>query len=87
MDFVENIRVGEERAEAGFSAEIDCPSAVLGTGEVGGIRVAEDTSTQGDELAGMIFQFDRHSKRCGAKVTPSVQRGRISAMNTSNAPI
>lgn len=52
MDFVENIRIGEEGAEAGVGAEQDRPSAVFGAGEVGRVRVAEDASTQGDELAG-----------------------------------
>ena len=55
MNFVENIGVGKERAEAGFSAEIDCPSAVLDAREVGRVCVTEDASAQGDELAGTIF--------------------------------
>jgi hypothetical protein len=33
MHFVENIRVSEERAQAGVGAEQDRPSAVLGAGK------------------------------------------------------
>jgi len=55
MDFVENVRVGKEGTEAGTGAEQDRPSAVFDAGIVGGVRVAEDASTQGDELAGVIF--------------------------------
>ena len=51
MDFVENIRIGKESAEAGFGAEQDRPSAVFGAWEIGGVGIAEDTSAEGDELA------------------------------------
>ena len=51
MDFVEQIRVGKERAMTGFGAEVDCPPMVFGAWEVYGICVAEDASAQGDELA------------------------------------
>lgn len=57
MDFVENIRVSEERAEAGFCAEQDRPSAVFNAREVGRIRIAEDTSAEGDELFRAMFDF------------------------------
>ena len=60
MDFVENIRVSEERAEAGFCAEQDRPSTIFGAREVSGIRFAEDTSAQGDELFGAGFDFFCH---------------------------
>jgi len=50
VDFVENIRIGEERAEAGFGAKQDRPSMIFGAWEVGGICVAEDSSAQCDEL-------------------------------------
>ena len=42
MDFVENIRVVEERAEAGFGAEIDRPAAVFDSRKVCRIGVSED---------------------------------------------
>lgn len=50
MGFIENIRVGEERAQAGFGAEQDRPSAMFSAGKIVRIGVAEDASTQGDEL-------------------------------------
>ena len=49
MDFIENIRVRQERAEAGFRAEIDRPAAVYGTREVCRIGVAKDPPAEGDE--------------------------------------
>ncbi len=54
MDFVEQIRVGQEGAETGVRAEIDYPPFVSGTREIGRIGVAEDAPTQGDEL---FFSF------------------------------
>lgn len=55
MGLVENLRVGEERAEAGRGAEEDEASAILGAGEVGRVGVAEDASAQGDELRGLTL--------------------------------
>ena len=49
MDFVENIRVSEERTEAGFGAKIDRHAAILGAREIGRISITEDPSTEGDE--------------------------------------
>lgn len=49
MDFVENIRVCQERAETGFGAEIDRPAAVLNAREIGWIGITEAPSTEGDE--------------------------------------
>ena len=63
MDFVENIRVVEERAETGFGAEIDRPAAVFDSGEVRGIGISKDAPAQGDE-AWMFLRlegFERHS--------------------------
>ena len=54
MNFIEDIRVSEERAEAGFGAEIDCPAAMLGAREIGGIGIAKDPSAEGDE-AGVLL--------------------------------
>lgn len=60
MDFVENIRVGEESTEAGFSAKQNRPSAIFGAGKVGGVSVTEDASAEGDELARTMFGFFSH---------------------------
>ena len=50
MDFVEYVRVRQERTEAGFGAEQDHAPAVLGAWIVGRIGIAEYSTTQGDEL-------------------------------------
>ena len=50
MDFVENIGVGKEGTKTGIRAEQDGPSAKLDARIVSGVYVAEDWSTQGDEL-------------------------------------
>ena len=54
MDFVEEIWVGEERAEAGFGAEQDRPPAIFGARIVLRIGIAENTPTEGDELFGFL---------------------------------
>jgi hypothetical protein len=54
MDFIENIRVGEECAETRFGAEIDGPAAVLSAREISGIGIAEDPPAEGDK-ARMLF--------------------------------
>ena len=61
MDFVEDIRVGKKRTETGIGAKQDRPSAIFGTWIVSGVRLAKDSSAQGDELARMIFYFGCHS--------------------------
>ena len=45
MRLVEDLRVGEECAQAGLGAEEESPSAILGAGEVGGVGVAEEGYT------------------------------------------
>jgi len=60
MDFVENIRVSKKRAEAGFRAEQNCPSAIFDARIVRGVCIAEDSSTQGDELTRARFGFRSH---------------------------
>jgi len=50
MDFVENIRVSEERTEAGLGAEVDRPAAILSARKIGWIGVAKDAPTESDEL-------------------------------------
>ena len=49
MDFIKNIRVSQERTEAGFGAEIDPPPAILDPWKIGRIRVEEFSPTQSDE--------------------------------------
>jgi hypothetical protein len=49
VDFIKHIRVRQERAEAGFGAEIDRPAALLHAGKIGRVGIAEDPSTEGDE--------------------------------------
>jgi hypothetical protein len=49
MDSVEDIGIGEERAQAGLGAEIDRPASIPGAGEVGRVRVTEDPPAEGDE--------------------------------------
>ena len=50
MDFVKQIRVGQEGAETGFRAQVDRPAFVFDTREVGGIGIPKNTPTEGDEL-------------------------------------
>ena len=63
MDFVENIRVGDEGAETGFSAEIDRAVAIFDPREVGWIGVAEYTPAEGDEARVFLLfeRFERHN--------------------------
>ncbi len=49
MDFIKDIRVGQERAKAGFGAEIDRPTTVSNAREISWVGIAEDPSTEGDE--------------------------------------
>ena len=60
MDFVEDIRVGKERAQTGIGAKQDGPSAIFSTWIIRRICIAEDTSTQGDELERIGFLFTVH---------------------------
>jgi hypothetical protein len=50
MDFVENIRVSEERTEAGLGAEVEGPAAVWSARKIGWIGVTKDAPAEGDEL-------------------------------------
>jgi hypothetical protein len=64
MDFIENIRVGQERAKAELGAQIDRSAAILNAREIGRIRITEFSSAQGDE-AGiflLIQSMFRHLK-------------------------
>ena len=60
MNFVEYIRVGKERTEAGFGAEIDNPAAILCAWIVRRIGIAENASAEGDEAMGARFLLGRY---------------------------
>ena len=49
MGFIEDIRVGEERAETGLGAEIDRPAAIFEARKIGGIGVAKYPPAEGDK--------------------------------------
>ena len=49
MDFVEDIRVSEERAETGFGAEVDRSTTIFEAREISGIRIAEFPPAEGDK--------------------------------------
>ena len=50
MDFVKQVWVGQEGAEAGLRAEIDCPPLVFNPWKVGRIGIAKDAPAKGDKL-------------------------------------
>ena len=60
MDFVEHIRVGQERAEAGVGAEQDRPAAIFNAWVIGWISVAEDPPAEGDEFFRAMYNFQCH---------------------------
>ena len=60
MDFIENIRVSKERAEAGFGAEQDRPATIFGVWKICRIRITEDTSAEGDEFFRTGVFFVKH---------------------------
>ena len=64
MDLVEDIRVGQECAEAGVRAEINGPAAILDAREIGRIRVAKFATTEGDEarILLLVRRIFRHLK-------------------------
>ena len=49
MDFVEDIRVSEERAEAGVGAKVDRPAAIFDAREICRISIAEDAPAESDK--------------------------------------
>ena len=49
MDFVKDIRVGQEGAEAGLGTKVDRPASILGAREVCRISVAKDPSAESDK--------------------------------------
>jgi hypothetical protein len=49
MDFIEHIRVSQERLETEFRAEIDRPAAIFDTREIGGIGILEFSPAEGNK--------------------------------------
>lgn len=54
MNLVEQVRVGQEGAEARFRAQIDCAAPVFDARKICWIGIAEDASAKGDESR-MLF--------------------------------
>lgn len=65
MDFIEDIRVSQEGAEAGFRAEIDRAAAIFDTREIGRVRVAEFSSTEGNEMQRFLSKGMRFHTKVG----------------------
>jgi hypothetical protein len=49
MDLIEDLRVGQEGAETEVRAEIDRSAAIFDARKISWIRVAEFSTTEGDE--------------------------------------
>lgn len=49
MHFIEDIRIGKERTQAGLGAEIDRPASILGAGEIDRVGILEDPSAESDK--------------------------------------
>ena len=58
MDFVEDIRISQERASAGVGAQINRPAAILDARKICRVGVAEDPPAQSDEER-MFLLFER----------------------------
>lgn len=70
MDFVEDLRVGEECTESGFFAEIDPPATIFGAWIVSGIGIAEDSSAESDKaLVFSWLQGFRHPENHNAQAS------------------
>ena len=64
MHLIKDVRIRQERAETGFRAQIDRPAAIFDARKIGGIRVVEFSTTQGDEARVFLLQLGifRHLK-------------------------
>ena len=64
MDFIEDMRVRQECTKAGFRAKIDRPAAIGDAREIGWIRIAKLSPTQGNESSVFTFfqKIFRHLK-------------------------
>jgi len=67
MDFIEQIRVGQERAKARIGAKQDRPTAIFSSGKIGRVRVAKDPPTEGDEFrwTGLVPTVGTLSRKSG----------------------
>ena len=69
MNFVEDIQVSEEGAEAGFRAEIDRFAAIFEAWEIRRIGIAEFPTAEGDKAWEiLLFRVCIHSNHSLAKV-------------------
>jgi hypothetical protein len=50
MNFIEQVGVGQERAETGVRTEKDCPPSIGGARVILWIGIAKDSPTEGDKL-------------------------------------
>lgn len=55
MDSIEDIRVSEERAQAGFGTEIDRPAAILSPRIIRRVGIAENASAEGHEAMAILL--------------------------------
>lgn len=72
MDSIKDIRICQERAEAGVSAEINRPAAILHAREICRVGVAENPTAERDE-AWMLLLFQRigwHERFVKLYITP-----------------
>ena len=62
MDFIENIRVSQERAEAGLGAKVDRAPAIFGAWKILRVGVAENPPAECDEplRAGFLMNGCRY---------------------------
>lgn len=79
MDFIENIGVCEEGAEARFRAQIDRPATILDVREVGGVGIPEDSAAKGNETRVFLFQRIHHSLRFGWTSAIKTSKGLIAS--------
>ena len=63
MDFIEDIRICEERAATGFGAEIDRPAAIFEARKIRGIGIPELSPTQRHEAREflLLVRIERHT--------------------------
>jgi hypothetical protein len=69
MDFIEHMRVGKERAAAGFGAEQDRPPAISRAWIICRVGIAEDPSAEGNEAILLLLRV----KTNGHNAIPSAE--------------
>ena len=64
MDLIKDVWIRQERAQAGFRAEIDRPAAIFEPRKIGRIGVAEFSPTEGNETRVFLWfrRLFRHLK-------------------------